>query len=620
MKLLRRLFSGCLVSCLLLGALARAQSAEVVIFGATPAGIAAALAAAKSGHSVLLVEPTLRIGGMTSNGLSHPDFRAFEAITGTYLDLNQRTLAYYTEKYGAGSQQVKDTFRGTHAEPKVNLLLFWQMLAEHRNITVKTEWALVNAKTRGPSGNRWVRAATFRDPAGKLHEYEGRIFIDASYEGDLIAAAQVPYRIGIESKDEYGELSGPADGDGQLQGYNFRFVMTQDPANRVMPTEPMGYRREDFAPLLALIADGSIKRAFGGYRDRDNIVKAQIPVLPNGKRDINDVSNGFVRLSLPGEQLMWPEGDAEIRQRIYDHHVLWNVGLIYFAQNDPAVPAKFREDARTWGFCRDEFVETNHIPPQLYVREGRRMLGMRIFTQNDTPHAPGDARSILHRDAIAMGEYGHSSHGTRQEGSRFGGKRHGEGFGGDPIAPYQIPYGTIVPKDVRNLLAPVPVSASHIGFCAVRLEPIWTSLGQAAGHAAHLALRAGGTVDVRTVSVPQLQRRLHADRSATIYVSDVLPGHPDFAAVQWWGVLGGLHGLAPKPTKSLRGPAIEGQHSESWLNHSADLGRVVEPALAQRWQVIAQEAGIKRSALPAADGKVTRGDWIRTAFQASSRP
>ena len=618
MKTMRSCFilAGCLLS---VGTpLARAQSADVVIYGATPGGIAAALAAAKGGHTVLLAEPTIRLGGMTTNGLSHPDFRTFESITGTYYELTQRTLAYYAKTYGANSQQVQDCFRGTHAEPKVNLLLWQQMLAEYPKIVVRTQWTLVDAYTRGPVGNRWVRAARFRDAVGKEHVYEGKVFIDGSYEGDLIAAAQVPYRVGVESRDEYGEAAAPEESSGDLQGYNFRLTMTQEPSNRVAVTSPKGYRREDFAPLAKLIAAGKIKQAFGGYQDRDNIVKAQIPVLPNGKRDINDVSGGFVRLSLPGDQLGWPEGDATVRQKIYDEHVRWNVGLIYFAQNDPAVPEAFRAEAGKWGWCRDEFVESGHIPPQLYVREARRMVGQRIFTQHDTPHAVGDARAVLHRDAIAMGDYGHSSHGTRHEGSRFGGQRHGEGLG-VVYAPYQVPYGTIVPKEVRNLLAPVPVSASHVGFCALRLEPIWTSLGQAAGHAASLALQQGETPDVRRVDVAQVQRRLHAEGGATLYVNDVLPRHADFAAVQWWGTAGGLHGLAPRPAGSRLGRQIQGQHSEGWLNHTADLDRVLDGELARRWQMLARELGLPAERWPAADGRVTRGDWIRAAWRSAER-
>src|SRR5690606_18853338 len=150
------------------------------------------------------------------------------------------------------------------------------------------------------------------------------------------------------------------------------------------------------------------------------------------------------------------------------------------------------------------------------------------------------------------------------------------------------------------------VSASHIGFCALRLEPIWTSLGQAAGHAAHLALEQASTPDVRTVSVPDLQRRLHAEGSATIYVSDVPPGHPDFAAVQWWGTAGGLHGLASRSTRSLRGKTIEGQHTEAWLNHTADLSQVLDPDLARRWRMIASDLGLDPSTFPPADGQTTR--------------
>jgi hypothetical protein len=482
---------------------------------------------------------------------------------------------------------------------------------------VRTQWTLVDAYTSGPAGNRRVRSARFRDAAGREHRYEGRIFIDGSYEGDLISAAQAPYRIGVESRDEHGESAAPEFGSGDLQGYNFRFVMTQDPANRVTVAAPPGYRREDFLGLAQLIAEGKIKRAFGGYRDTDNIVKAQIPVLPNGKRDINDVSRGYVRLSLPGEQLLWPEGDAEVRRRIYDEHVRWNVGLIYFAQNDPSVPADFRGEAATWGWCRDEFVENGHIPSQLYVREARRLLGLRIFTQHDTRHAEGDARAVLHRDAVAIGDYGHNSHGTRHEGSRFGGQRFGEGLG-VVYAPYQIPYGTIVAKELRNLLAPVPASATHVGFCALRLEPIWSSLGQAAGHAAHLALAQGDAPDVRAVEVHELQRRLHADSSATIYVNDVPPGQADFAAVQWWGMAGGLHGLASRPAGALLGKQIEGQHNEGWLNHAADLGRPLDAALATRWTALASELGIAAEKLPSVGSRTTRGDFVRAAWRAAS--
>jgi hypothetical protein len=589
---------------------------DVLVYGATPGGIAAALAASRGGRSVLLVEPSARIGGMTASGLSHPDFRTFEALTGTYLDLTRRVLAYYQEAYGNDSPQARDSFRGTHAEPKVNLLLFRRMLAEHPNIELRTERVLVDAFTRGPSGERWVSRVQLRAADGSEEAVESRVFIDATYEGDLIAAAQVAYRIGMEGTEEYGESAAPDESNGRLQGYNFRLIMTREPANRVPLEAPAGYQRDDFSGILPLFASGRLKRVFGTFGDDEAVVKAQIPVLPNGKSDINDA--GPVKLSMPGEQLLWPEGDADTRRRIYDRHVLWNVGLLYFLQHDPEVPRHLQEEARAWGFCRDEFEDTRHLPPQLYVREARRMVGARVFTQHDTRHAAGDARAVLHRDAIAMGDYGHSTHGTWHEGSRFGGTRHG--FRHRVVhAPYQIPYGTLVPRDVRNLLAPVPASASHVGFCALRLEPIWSSLGQAAGHAAHLALEMGAHPDVRTVNVPRLQRRLHADASATVYFSDVPPSHPDFAAAQWWGTLGGFHGLLPRPDGSLLGPTIEGQHSQAWLNHRADLEAPLDPGLASRWTALARDTGVAGE-LPAADGALTRGAWIRRAFALAPVP
>jgi hypothetical protein len=472
------------------------------------------------------------------------------------------------------------------------------------------EHVLGDAFTRGHSGDRWISRVQLGSADGRTEAVAARIFIDASYEGDLIAAAQIAYRIGMEGTDEYGESAAPDESNGHLQGYNFRLTMTREPSNRVPLRPPEGYDRDCFVGILPLFESGRLKRVFGTFGDDEAVVKAQIPILPNGKSDINDA--GPVKLSMPGEQLLWPEGDADTRRRIYHRHVLWNVGLLYFLQHDRSVPLHLREEALQWGFCRDEFEETGHLPPQLYVREARRMTGLRVFTQHDTRHAEGDARAVLHRDAIAMGDYGHSTHGTWHEGSRFGGTRHG--FRHRVVhAPYQIPYGTLLPKDVRNLLAPVPASASHVGFCALRLEPIWSSLGQAAGHAAHLALEADGTPDVRTVNVPRLQRRLHADRSATVYFSDIGPDSPDFGVAQWWGTLGGFHGLHPRPSGSLLGPTIEGQHSEAWLNHRADLDVPLDPALARRWIALARDAGIDASP-PAVDERLTRGEWLRRVF------
>lgn len=473
---------------------AGSNQANVLIYGATPAGIAAALAAASDGQSVLLAEPTPRIGGLVTCGLSHTDFRTFEGLHGAYLEFSRRVLAHYEAVYGPDSPQAKTSLRGTQSEPKVNLLVFEKMLAEQPKVRVERGWRLDRVSMAGTAAEPRIEEAVFAAAGGRRVSAGAGQWIDASYEGDLMAMAGVPFRTGREGRGEFGESLAPAQGDSQLQGYNFRFAATRDPSNRVLPRQPRRYDREMFTGVLPLLADGRIRQIFG-YTP-DSVYKAQIPPLPNGKYDINDVSHSPVRLSLPGENLGWPGGGPVERQRIFDLHMLWNTGLLWFLQNDEAVPARFRDEARMWGWCRDEFAESGHLPPQLYVREARRMTGLRIFTENDAAPAPGDARAVLHRDSIAAGDYGLNCHGTAHEGPRFGGKHTGEFY--KHVAPYQIPYGTLAPREVANLLVPVAASASHAGFCGLRLEPIWMSLGQAAGHAAHLAL----TLRKRVQSVP----------------------------------------------------------------------------------------------------------------------
>ncbi len=583
---------------------AETRQADVVIYGATPGGIAAAIAAAKNGQRVDLVEPTARIGGLVTSGLSHTDFHSFESLTGTYLDFSQRVQTYYAQKYGNDSPQVRDSFRGTFAEPHVNLTVLEQMLAEQESIAVLKQYTLDSVDVRETSDVDHIQSTTFRNADGEDVTIAGRIFIDATYEGDLLAKVGVPWRCGREGRDEYHESLAPENGDDQLQAYNFRFIMTHDPANRVAPKPPSGYRREDFLGVLPILKSGRIKTVFG--YPRGCLFKAQTPPLPNGKYDINDVSGGLVRLSLPGKNLEWPDGDATARAKVFAEHRRDQVGLLHFLQHDAAVPKKFRDEARQWGWCRDEFAETDHLPPQLYVREARRMVGVHIFRQQDSEHAPGDARAVLHPDAIAMGDYGNNCHGTDHEGPRFGGRHTGEFY--NPVPPYQIPFRTLLPREVDNLLVPVAVSATHVGFCALRLEPIWMSLGQAAGHAAAVAIEQD--VPVQKVDVAKLQRKLHADGSATIYVSDVLPGHPDFAAVQWWGTLGGLHGLNPMPAKpGQRGEKIHGQYFQANPGHKAELDATLNDALKQRWQNLYP--------LPNSEEIKTRGDWIRQAFQAA---
>ncbi len=580
-------------------------SSDVVIYGATPAGIAAALTTAEGQRSVLLIEPTARIGGMTTHGLSHSDFHSFESLHGPFLKFSQRVLKHYETTYGKDSEQVRDCWRGTHGEPSANLLIFQQMLAEKPSIRILMRHRLDGVSVEDHS----ITTLTFSNSGGGSVTIQPRIVIDASYEGDLLAAAGVPYRVGREARSEYDESLAPEKADGQVQGYNFRLCMTQVPKNRVPVPIPKNYDRNDYAALVPLVKADKFRSAFG-YPGRPFVLKAHLPILPNRKHDINDVSKGLVRLSMPGRNQGYAEGDLATRRRIEQEHLDWQLGLIHFVQTDPALPEAFRKEAATWGLCRDEFADTNHIPPQIYVREARRMVGLRVYTEADTEYAPNDARARYHPDSIAVGEYSHNCHGTSHEGPKIGGRHTGEFYKG--VTPYQIPYGVIVPKKMRNLLVPTACSASHVGFCTIRLEPIWMSLGGAAGHAADMALEAN--VPVQQVDVKALQKRIWSHGGATIHVSDVPPGHADFTAVQWWAGHGGLHGVERAPAKpGARGKHIVSQYFEAFPGHAAILDQPLDGKLRKRWTALAKEHH-----LPVPAESATRGDWIREVFHQSN--
>jgi hypothetical protein len=632
----RRLFLA-LQAALLLGtsALSAQQQParyDVLVYGGTPAGIAAACAATDEGRSVVLVEPYSFVGGLVTNGLSHTDFRSLECHSGFWWDFTQRVYAHYVKAYGKDSEQAKLSFHGQFGEPKVNQRIFEEMLAEKKGITVLTKHALVNVASTRSMPSRII-SAVFRKEGGEQATLAAGMFIDAPYEGDLMAKAGVEYTVGREDEAKYSEplaKNVPAGGDKQVQGYNFRWCMTLDPANKLPAAKPEGYKREDFLPVLDLYKSKKLTHVFGvaittglevpesmGAKTSKAIYKVQPPMLPNDKTDINDMSHGLVRLSMPDINDGYPDANDEERAKTVQQHLTYALGLLYFLQNDSEVPADVREDSHRWGFPKDEFVKHNHLPEQLYVREARRMVGMHIFTQNDTAFGPDDVRIPLKEDSIAIGDYSHNCHGTGREGSRFNGKHTGEFY--QRAAPYQVAYGTLVPKTVSNLLVPVAASSSHVGFCALRLEPIWTQMGHAAGFAAHLALKED--VDsVQNVDVKALQRLLHTHGAATIYVNDVPQHSPDYAAVQWFGMLGGLHGFhRPEGENKPKWQALFGQYSKAYPLHEAGLDQLVDEALLLRWTALLPENVRTKAASIAskADGKTTRGDVIRAWYKLS---
>ncbi|MEI6873154.1 MAG: FAD-dependent oxidoreductase, partial [Verrucomicrobiota bacterium] len=214
-----------------LAPLLQAEDIDLLVYGATPAGIAAALAAGRDGARVLLVEPRARIGGMLTNGLSHADFRTFESLSGLYLDFSHRVEAFYEKQYGRESPQFKECLRGTNAEPKVNLAVLEEMLAEVPSVKVQRSWELENLRCSGSASTNGTNArslemALFLDAEHQRHTIAAHYFVDATYEGDLMAAAEIPYKVGREGRVESGEPAAPPTADDQIQAYNFRMIMT----------------------------------------------------------------------------------------------------------------------------------------------------------------------------------------------------------------------------------------------------------------------------------------------------------------------------------------------------------------------------------------------------------
>jgi hypothetical protein len=592
---------------LLLSLLAADHRYDVAVYGGTPAGIAAAVVAARQGHTVVLIEPTPYIGGLLTGGLSYTDFRTQESVTGFFREYMNRVLSYYTETYGKDSPQVRDCFLGAHAEPHISARILGQMIAEQKTLTVHKEWKLTTVSTAAePKNQRRIVAADFGP-----EQVQARFWVDATYEGDLAAAANVPYRLGRESTRTYGErfagvlyfdqgriLPGSTgEGDNSVQCSNYRVIMTDQPALRVPVSRPASYKREEFAHLLPYFTSGRIQNVYS--EDHSGILRLQR--IANGKSDMNDIKQAPIRLALAGENQEWPEGDWATRAKIAQRHLDYAMGLIYFLQNDPGVPAAIRQKANVWGLAKDEFVDHAHLPTALYVREGRRIEGLYNFTEHDTQPAPQSVRTRVHADSIAIGDYSLNSHGHRAPGPLY--PTLVEGDFGFSTTPFQIPYGTIVPKNVSNLLVPVAVSASHVGYSALRLEPTWTALGHAAGLATHLLLQGQFTVTA-------LQRMLHRQGQATTYVSDVAPGDPRFALVQWAGLRGLLSDVVDYRTAQLE-PLRKRhglQYSYAFPLHAAGIEQPLTPALLEAW----------RKRLPCAAGiaGATRQEFLEKARRA----
>lgn len=479
---------------------------DICVYGGTSAGVTAAIRAARHGHSVVLVAFGRHLGGLTSAGLGATDTGRIDAIGGLSREFYRRVGARYGKAEAFGF------------EPHVAESVYDEWVAAE-GVQVFREFRLSRVDI---TDNRINALRTENDTV-----FRASVYIDASYEGDLMAAAGVHYAVGREGNATYGEtLNGaqfrtghqfqrvidpywtPGDpasgllpgvqpdqpgatgqGDHRIQAFNFRVCLTKAADRRPFP-RPSGYDPARYE-LLRRYLDAGVWDA----------MRLNTP-MPNGKTDLNN--NGAVSTDNIGRNYDWPDGDYRTRERIFQDHVTYQQGLLYYLANDPAVPPAVRAEVSAWGLPADEFAETGGWPHELYIREGRRMVADYVVTEHDC------RGSVKAPDPVGLASYNMDSHNCARV--VVGGAARNEGdVQVAPAGPYGISYRAIVPArgECANLVVPVALSASHIAFGSVRMEPVFMLLGHAAASAAHLAITSNTAV--QDVDYPTLRRGLLAD-------------------------------------------------------------------------------------------------------------
>ena len=534
----------------LVGALVPLGAAEVIeadicVYGVTAAGLTAGVQASRMGQRAVIAEFGNHLGGMTSGGLGATDIGNKAAIGGIAREFYHRVAQHYARD-GAWRFETREDYFKHHAgrnalsdlnSPDATMWTFEPHVAED------ILFAMLN-EAKVPVYFE-QRLAAIKQEDGRIREivmengrvFRARMFVDATYEGDLMAKAGVSYTVGRESNSACGEtLDGirgqtpkhqfavpvdpylkpgepasgllpfmqgdspgePGQGDHAVQAYNFRLCYTQEPANRLPHQAPPKYDPADYELLAryleALVAAGQ-KPQLGQFWN---------PIwMPNGKTDINN--NGGFSTDFIGRNYEYPNGGYALRARIWQAHENYTRGFVYFLATSPRVPENLRREMQSWGPARDEFMDTRGWPHQLYVREARRMVSGYIMRESNC------RGQIKAEDPVALGAYGMDSHNCRRIVKD--GQAENEGdvqVGGFP--PYPVSYRSIVPKpgECQNLLVPICLSATHIAYGSIRMEPVFMILGQSSATAAALAIE--GNTPVQELDYGKLRARLLADK------------------------------------------------------------------------------------------------------------
>jgi hypothetical protein len=514
------------------------SSYDVIVYGATSGGVIAAYSAAKMGKSVLLIEPGKHLGGLTSGGLGYTDIGNKYAISGLSRDFYRRIGNHYGkfEQWIFEPHVAEQTFLGYLESVKVDVLYLHRLVSVEKKDGYITQIRIENSDAPGSSSYQVMK---------------GKVFIDCSYEGDLMAKAGVSYFTGREANSMFNEtyngvqmrdkhqfpegvdpykipgdpksgllwgigsdaLSAQGTGDNKIQSYNFRICLTNNPANRIPITRPEDYDPARYELLLRYLEK----------KPAENLSSfLKIDRLPDNKTDINN--NGPFSTDMIGMNYAFPEADYAARAKIQQAHEAYTKGFLYFIGHDERMPLQLRERMLQWGYPKDEYADNGNWSPQMYIRESRRMKGGYVMTQ-----ANCESKKIV-PDGIGMAAYTMDSHNCQRIVVQGMVKNEGDvqigGFG-----PYPVAYRSITPKaaECKNLLVPVCLSATHIAYGSIRMEPVFMVLSQSAAVAAVLAIDS--KKPVQQIDVKKLQNILKTNPLADNSTPEILVDNDDAAHV-----------------------------------------------------------------------------------------
>lgn len=493
--------------------------ADVIIYGGTSAAVTAAVEVMQTGKKAIIVSPDIHLGGLSSGGLGYTDTGNKATIGGLSREFYHRVWLHYNDSNSwkwERHEEYGNKGQGTPAmdgenrtmwifEPHVAEKVFEDFISEYNIPIYRDEWLNRESGIVTKEG----KIVSFTTLSGKT--FEGKMFIDATYEGDLMASANVSYTVGREACSEYNEqwngvqagvyhhghyfksdispyvipddpnsgllpyissepIQPNCTGDDKIQAYCFRLCMSNHPDNRVSFEKPENYDPKNYE-LLARVFESGWDEWFNKY-----------DMIPNRKTDTNN--HGPFSTDFIGMNYDYPEASYERRKEIIKEHENYQKGLLYFVSTDKRIPEDVRNEMSKWGLAKDEFTDNGNWPHQLYIREARRMIGHYVTTENEV------LGKINVKDPVGMGSYTMDSHNIQRYVTGEGYVQNEGDVGVHPGKPYKISYGSIIPKkeECTNLLVPVCVSSSHIAFGSIRMEPVFMILGQSAATAACMAI------------------------------------------------------------------------------------------------------------------------------------